>query len=822
MFYTLLSVFALVGLVLSRQIVFSWLIVSFAGLYSLCLICRQMQNWWQGRASLVARRERLLRLLASLMAFFLTTGTALFLCAFQFEGTDSRSSVGEVFTFVNAEYLFRSIVCSLDLFMLDIDSNVLDGISDHCYLKGLISIQAVFSFSCTVALLISLVIARVRAWQKLHWRTKVDNAHNHLYIFFGMNEASRLLAKSIRKTEGARALIVMVEKSPVNDNDRGGWDSIVEMFTHREQSFLDAEELDASITFTETRLCDVDKDKLTNSDILGALNLITLRKLIQSLSAGVDDATLRIFFLDENEDENIRAVSTLAQDATINAGIGKITQQFYCHARRNGLNRVVEDVAVKRGLDVRIVDSAHLAVELLKEDDRNHPVCVLETDPDNPTTVKSAFHSLIVGFDEAGQDAFNFLYEFGAFVYSSASPTNERRSPFHCTIVDRNMELLEGYFHAFAPAVAEKGASDNVFIQMKQCDCRSEMFYSLLDEDFRKHINYVVIAVGNDEVGMTCAIRLFNLVRQSRPDLSRLRIYVRSYEPDKQDYMQKIAAHYNEGYNNDFRNQLSSVEREYYVPQDIIIPFGQMEQIYTYDMVVGERFVKEGKVFMEGYAKLKHETEMWDDRRQLLLGYKEKAKDEHGNKYIRDIPVEARRVSLDNIRSLRRKEIQDMANALHAGTKLQLLRMAFGADYDWAGFLGRYFEADGKTPRCEGKYNGIVYPRLTPRERDAVLNLARLEHLRWNASHELLGYVKAAADAHRCDERQRTHNCLRPWQELEAESIAVTKSEGWDADYQSYDFGVVDITLILHKGRLLSSSATGEAILPSDAGSRVR
>ena len=790
-------------LLLVKEVELSWLIIIIAICCALWQVWKQCRIWWQGRISKVASRERLLRVLASLMGLFLATGSALFLQAFTYE-TDNVSSG---FSFVNAEFLLRSIVCSLDLFMLDIDSNVLDQVSGHHYLKGLISIQAVLSFSCTVAVLLSLIYARVKAYRKLHWQTKIDINHNHLYVFFGMNEPSRLLAKSIRDVEGEQALIVIVEKSPVDDNDRGGWNSIVEMFTHREQSFADAEDVDARITFTETRLCDVDKDKLAKNevldekyDVLGEMNLIMLRKLIQKLSIGVNDAELHIFVLSENEYENIRALSVLAQDKTINAGVGKIMQRFYCHARRNGLNRVIEDISVKQGLEIRVIDSANLAIELLKADDRNHPVRLMEIDKENPATVKSAFHSLIVGFDEAGQDAFKYLYEFASFV---GTQSGEKRSPFYCTIVDQRMKELEGHFYAFAPAVTEKTISENVSINMKTCDCRSSKFYKLFDEDFINSLNYVVIALGTDELSMTCAIRLFNYVRQSRKDLSRLRIFVRSYQSDKEDYMKKIADHYNEGYNTDRKNSLKTdIEKENYIYHNIIIPFGQIRDIYSYRMIIDEELINKGRRFQESYAKMKGENELWDDRRSMLLGAKKYEKDILNNKIAVEIPVKERKTSLDNIRSLRRKESQDLANALHAGTKLYLLKKSFDEDYDWNDFLDRYFEIDGETPNCEGSRDTISYNELNEKENKAILNLARLEHLRWNASHEMLGYVKAEKGLHKCDERLRQHNCLRPWNELDKESEEASSAD-WEADYKSFDFGVVDTSLLLCQDKLL-------------------
>ena len=800
-----IAVFAVlltVTLVLTHDIEIAWAIVIAAGIYCLIQVYNQGRNWWNGRKSKVARRERLIRVLASLMGLFLTTGTALFLYAFY------CVSAAPEHWFVNAEYLMRSIVCSLDLFMLDIDSNVLDQIGRHPHLKGLISMQAVLSFSCTVSVLISLAYARVMAYYRLHRQTTIGDDHNHLYVFFGINEPSKLLARSIRKEEGNRALILFVEKSPVDDNDRGGWDSIVDMFTHRAQTFSDVDELEAKITFTETLLSEVDKDKLTKADVLEETNLIVLRTLIQKLGGDVIDAQLHVFFFSETEDENIRAVSVLAEDETILAVKDKMQQRFYCHARRNGLNRVVEDIAVKRGLEVRVIDSAHLSIELLKADETCHPVRLVSIDKKNPATVCSEFHSLIVGFDEAGQDAFRFLYEFGAFVDSKATPEKEKRSPFNCTVVDTRIEELIGYFNAFAPEVIKKKNADGMTLKFLNNDCRSSAFYDMLSERFCNTLNYVVIAVGSDELGMTCAIRLFNRIRQYRSDMSRLRIFVRLYNHEKEYYMQRIASHYNEGYNQDFKNSLKGDKHNSYQPVDIIIPFGQNEKIYSYDMIIEARLEQAGRRFQEEYAAMRGGTELWDDRRRLLLGYCKKEMDSFGNKRIVEIPQDQRRLSLNDIRSLRRKEAQDIANALHAATKLYLLRQTKSEGFDWQDFIDRYFDTDD-TPRCKGELNTIHYPKLSNEENKTILNLARLEHLRWIASHEMLGYSQGWANLHRCDERTRKHNCLRPWEEIDNESLEVRKAEGWKADYKSFDFGVVDISILLYQDKLIKHTDDG-------------
>ena len=770
--FTFAIIIAIIAVLYISNIWLAAVIVAVAIVHGLKIVWKYGRMWWKRRHSQVAQRERFLLFIVSLMLLFLATGTALYLWAFGYESVEPNE---KPLLFINAEYLLRSLVCSFQLFTGNIDSNVLDGIPDHQYIKGLISIQAVLSFLCTVAVLLSLAFARVRAYYILHRQTSIDGTHNHLYVFFGMNEPSRILAKSIRANDN-KAIMIFVENSNIGDDGQGGWDSIVGIFTHRRQTFAEAEELGAKVTFTETRLCDVDKNKLEDADILTEINLRKLRWLIADLTKNEVDGQLHLFFLSDNEDENIRAMSTLATDTTINNTKNtQVLQRFYCHARQNGLNRIVEDIAVRRKIDVRIIDSSHLAVELLKADENCHPVKLVDVDNDNPTTVYSEFNSLIVGYDEVGQDAMKFLYEFGAFVDHSSTPEFEHRSTFHCIATDKRMDELEGLFTTFSPAVFEKTNRDGSrLIKLMKCDCKSSSFYrDVLTKEFCMKLNYVVIAVGDDELGMTLAIRMLSHIRREREDLSKLRIFVRSYHSDKESLIQKIANHYNEGYNKDSKDD--------YKTDAIIIPFGQMVKIYSYNMIVDEELTAKGKEFQRCYARLKGEKLLWDMRRAQ----------------------EQEKGSLNSLRSLRRKESQDLANALHANTKIFLLKKVFGEEFNWKDFFMHYFN-DDNMPLCEGKGNTINYSFLSEFENNAILNLARLEHIRWNASHEMLGYTKAPADLHHCDERTRQHNCLRPWHELDAESRVVTEEEGWDCDYKAYDFGVVDITLLINKDKLLA------------------
>ena len=64
--------------------------------------------------------------------------------------------------------------------------------------------------------------------------------------------------------------------------------------------------------------------------------------------------------------------------------------------------------------------------------------------------------------------------------------------------------------------------------------------------------------------------------------------------------------------------------------------------------------------------------------------------------------------------------------------------------------------------------------------KDLLLVLAKTEHLRWNASHEMLGYEYNKG---KTIDLKYKHYCLCKWQKLDSDEI------------RSYDNNVVDVTL---------------------------
>ncbi len=695
-----------------------------------------------------------LRLIATCMGLFLATGMLLFMYVL---GTIASEHSGVHIS--NVEYLLRSLICSLDLFMLDVDSNILDRLDSHSGLKAVITVQAVMSFACTVALLAGMVYSRLRSYVRLRYRTRIDDARNHLYLFFGINRPTELLIADIARRDPA-AVTVLIDEADLNDDSSDGWDGIVGLMTHKRRTYDLAARTGARICVASRQPADIDPATASKPglDMLGYLGLGRIRRLIGRLR-GINGARLHIFFMDDDEERNIRNIIALAKDPTISAVAADpaVSHRIYCHARRNGPNRVIEDVALRRRLDIRIIDSSHIAVELLKHTPRLHPAEVARFSTENPATVERGLDTLIVGFGEVGRDAFRFLYEFGTLVADDATATHARRAPFRCTIVDRGLDTLAGAFRASMPAIFGPEAPAGADIDFMAIDHnQSEFFDTVLSETRARTLNYVVVSTGDDDEAIALAARIFTRVRQVRDEIGDPRILVRCTDDAKAERLGKIADHYNHGYG------LGRANRR------VIEIFGLPCCTYTYDLVVGDRLERAGHRFHAGYRRLSGVADTWHARRAA--------------------PADTGTPDLDLLSRLRRQESQDMANASHAATKLRLLCRSLPAGTSRRDFLRRYFGPDG-LPRCQGAGTQIRYTGLSEAENLVVLRLAQLEHLRWVAAHELLGY-SPDPEACGCDERRRVHSCICAWHEL----------DGKGPDFKRYDFGVVDTSLAIAAG----------------------
>lgn len=750
-----------------------WLFATVLSFLAACTIESIVRAAFRRRRSdEVSKRHFALNIIGRFMALFFITGTIISMLAFPLMVKASGD-----YTFNNTELILRSMICSLDMFMLDVDSNVLDRLDSYPLVKGFMLVQATLSFMCTVSMLVALVFTRLVAFLKLRYKTRVSPDKCHIYLFFGVNDNSLLLAHEIGHKD-SQAIVIFADSANVNEEDNDSWNSVVSLFTHRQESLDKARHAGADITITPKR-----PDEITDrvpptgeTDVLGLLNLVSVRNLIAKLPEVPDksEPSLHIFFLSNDEDANIAALKNLARDTTVRrfaAGSDRYQRvALYCHARANSANKVLEDIGLEHKLEVKIIDSSHLAVEMVKATPEFQPVRVARLSESCPELAAEPLHALVVGFGEVGRDAFRFLYEFGTFIgLSDGKPTTFRP---HITAVDSRMDVLAGPFMAGTPAISY---GDSLALEKMDADSR-EFYDKVLSEANCRSLNYIVLALGDDDANISLAINIFNRIRRVRENLDNLIIMVRCTSDDKLDMMQPIAEHYNRGCG---------------VPAlNVINIFGNPRGIYDYCIVVRDSLLDEAKEYLRRYNLLNGGGKTWEQRRKGLTGADER---EQGKEVYPQI---------DKLRELHRKESQDMANAKHKETKIWLLRKALG-DTTPEDFAALYFNADGIKANVKGRGAGIRFPGLDAIDRgnEIVLHLAMLEHARWNAAHELLGYTVNNDDT-TCDERTMRHNCLRDWSELDNESKRKNESDKakgktGDCDYKIYDFGVVSTSLSL-------------------------
>ncbi len=649
------------------------------------------------------------------------------------------------------ENVLKSIADASRLFLFEYNISALGAMNGDLgdavlIAKGVLMLLCILATLSTSILVITMFFSRVSSYVSFRCH-RVTSGSNHLYVFWGVNEAAVLLARSVSEEYRGRTVrpyLIFVDNYADDEPQPHDFGKFVRKFCAPPNKLLDGCANLGEYTVARCGLSSIDEAMLQSDDIFGITRTGLVKRRISELLRHPEDAQLHIFFLGDNSDENIRSVNLLCRDATVRSLVGGgVKTAVYCHARYDSVNRVIEDCRSSDMLEVKVIDSSHESVNLLKRAPEAHPVNFVELDVEkNLGTVRTSFTSLVIGAGETGRDTIRFLYEFGAFVDSS-SAEKVLRSPFNCYVVDARANEIGGRFMAFAPAVSSARNPDgSPLVSFLECSVSSPQFYSLLDE-LCDRLNYVVISLGSEELNASVAVTVHSYIRQRRPDLENIRIFVKSEGELQSAWSASVYAHYNSP------------------DENVIIPFGKKKDIYTYGVVVSDDFEREGYAYYKRYTDLNsgrtdNETpaeQMWKERHAKIM------------KKISDNPSK----KLEVWSELRRKEHQDLSNAYHRQTKMYIARAV--------------------CPELS-KDNGM--PQLL------TDNLARLEHLRWNASHEILGYRhydEEVPNTHTCNERLKRHNCLIPWQDLPEESKAATAAGHSHTDYISYDYGVVETSV---------------------------
>ena len=579
--------------------------------------------------------------------------------------------------------------------------------------------MAAFSLAHFLAALVSMVFVikhfgfNIVAAIKLFFVSRTGRGKPKLFIFWGMNDATYRLAKSINSTHDQQGLYHTVIVRTTDDDlaaaPRNGMERLFNFLSLNTDDLERLKQLNSLTTNTFTKIATLSVPP--GNTILKEMGLKALCRLINKKST----CEVHLFFLSDKPEANIKGVANMRRDATLQQFIVDPNHKvkFYCRARYNSVHRVIEDDCLQQRMQVRVVDTAHISVEALKESGSLQPVNYVTVEPD--ATVSSTFHALIVGFNEVGLDALRFLYEFGAFV-KTGSAANPERSPFRCDVVSKQGFLAEQL----------------TGVTFHRTDSHSATFHKKL-EQWVTTLNYVIIAGDDDEANISLAVKTFKTAIRLRQDMSRFVIVVR-IQHDRGGHISRIVEHYNRLWSNEHPDEPTT-----------IVTFGAEDAVYTYDLIINERREKDARRFEEEY-----------------------------NKTFRQQPRKYRIDTYSGIMNKRRTEQQNMANSMHKATKRLLALKALGEEqYAVLPHLG--------ITRQQGTTTYSFTPSLGSHIIAVLNTLAQTEHLRWNASHQIMGYT-TTDDIDGRDEARLIHGCIKPWQQL-------------TEDYRSSDYNVVDLSL---------------------------
>ena len=611
------------------------------------------------------------------------------------------------------------------------------------------------------------------------------------FVFWGMNEPSYLLAKNIKDNRADksdyRIIIVRTGSDGERTSVRNGIDRMFNFLSLKNKDLERLQDLECLTANTFTDLSKLNVAVPQDGQTVDVLKKrLRLRQLARILSRKTT-STIHLFFMSDDATSNIQSVGNLKKDKWLNDFADKGRLNFYCLARYNSVHRVIEDEPSHPRIEVKVVDSSRMSVQLLKQSDKLHlqPVSYVDIQPD--ATVVTPFNALVVGFSEVGLDMLRFLYEFGAFVHSGGDADHAERSPFHCSVVDRDMDARAGQFVANAPSInpvlnpLDEVEAAKSMVSLYQMDCRSAEFYKKLEYDWLPTLNYVVLATGDDELNISHAVRIFRMAIRYRPDLEKFRIMVR-VQHDENGHLAKIAAHYNRLWaaeqasrSADHLHQKAVLSSQHI--DGPITLFGSAQEIYTADLVINEALKLQAQLFKRRYDqsmgainRQKSDSLDWNEEQNDLM--------QLTGEYAGFAPT------FSGMMRLRRTQSQNHSNSQHLETKRALAVAALGEDKLEEVRRHGLDRSDGETT-----YRWHDNASLPIDDVQRVMDvLAQTEHLRWNASHEILGYRDKGNTTDVKDEARLVHGCIKSWEQLE------------DA-VRSFDYNVVDMALDVRSAR---------------------
>lgn len=389
--------------------------------------------------------------------------------------------------------ILRSFISTFHMFFLHSD---LIEVSKHMHesviYMTLFSIIHFLAFLITFMIVIQLFGKHLLSWLKLRYSSAGTN-----YIFFGLNEESLELAKSLLKRKEDDRQILLFDKKIKNKLDTASKSKILEsVFQNKESLFEQVSKLDVLLLNREYTQENSLKD-------MGIAKLLTQGKAY-------------LFFFSNNIDYNIQSALN-AIDEIQNQLKSTTSISIYVRANADYMINLFEKKSTEN-IEIHIINPAKLAaMELIIN---YPPVNYVEVDTQK-AIAKKDFTVLVIGLGEVGHYTLRALTEHGQFV----------KSNFHAIAIDKDMDSKQGEFEYRFPGMKHYD------IDYKKLLVNSNEYWELLDKK-SDTLDYIVISLGETNLNMKTAISICRFMERKTD--RNIDIFVKVHNSVDYDYM-KVA-----------------------------------------------------------------------------------------------------------------------------------------------------------------------------------------------------------------------------------------------------------------------------------------
>lgn len=718
----------------------------------------------------ISKRNVRKHIINHLMAYAIIVfgvGVLLYMFGFNYEGT--RGNLIPLF--------LRSVMASMEMFVSESELiEVQEACKEDVIYMLLFAIIHFLAICVSAAFIIHLLGIRLKSYVYMRWPW---SKKKELFVFFDLSQESLSLAKDIHRTRKSKDYQIIFVKTPMEEShlERFSFSHILSFADNRNETIEQLTEIGAYLTYSRKSV----SIEMAENEWNETVGLNTLRHYIQR-SANTEKYKTHFFCLSPNEDNNINTAVALSKRYSDDK-----KYSVYCRANHDS---ITESFA---NLNLKFIDSASLAVIELKKKVEYQPVSFVK--PDTKTAVATKpFRSMIVGFGETGFEVFRFLYEFSSFVGKES-----KENPFHCDIIDPKAKQLENSLYLHCPGLEDKANKDevhNVLFHEGTIESQRNVVKELIS-----NVDYIVVCTDNEKENLSIGITLLNLAYKYRSNSEKLAIFIGINDNREYKKAQEIAKFYNECGKKDKKENLYEFT---------LVPFGSKKQLFTYKNIIDEDVLNKAKEFYFEYQKTSN-----------LLGTDKEYDCEANMDDEWDLRRKGKKQNvakgLWNKNELTQKEAQDMANAWHIQTKLHLVgACCYCKDKEYKCVAKeRHAQLYGcidfvmqkllvrmeKARKCEEdfrKSHEFILEQIAAYEHEHNIpageyqtlfeNLAKCEHLRWDASNRLLGYrtfEKAKGnDKHYL---QKTHACMVPYEELLANEVL--------RDTIKYDYNTILVSI---------------------------